>query len=192
MKGEELGQGFKNAPSSFNGLESKKRDTHLSIEIPQSYGKDKVVVLPVNPHLCFSYWEITEKLFKNKNDLKARLYDDNGNIVYEFGIDKRVGDYYINTDLADKKVQMVIGYDKSGKFVELLRSNVIMVPRDYMVYAESYEKGGIDKKEWLKIIEKSKYNLQFSASFLKQEELIKQVNKRMKNMSSSYMEVYNV
>ncbi len=190
MNGNGLGQEFKNAPSSFHGTANKKESSYINIEIPQSYGEDKVVILPVNPHLCFSYWEITEKLFRD--NLKARLYDNNGNVVHEFGIDKRVGDYYINANLADKRVQMIIGYNKSGNFVELLRSNIIIVPRDYMVYADTYEKGGIGKKEWLKIIEKSKYNSQFSASFLKQEELIKQVNKRMKNMSSSYMEEYSV
>ncbi len=101
-------------------------------QLPEAYGTDRIVLLPVNPSLCFVYWEIASFTL-NGEDVRIRLVNRKAEIRFEFPVKSKIGDYYVNAYLADEILCAVMGLESAEGFVEIMRSNSILVPRDYPV-----------------------------------------------------------
>ncbi|GAB4310030.1 MULTISPECIES: DUF4912 domain-containing protein [Pseudothermotoga] len=121
---------------------SAKRTVQEINEIPFSYGSDKIVLLPVNPHLVYLYWDLSaetfEKLSKAKN-VAVRLYDvtfiifdgKNAHRIFEAGIDLGVcRNYYFHVPMSNADYIAEIGYKNGYDFIPLLRSNLCKTPSD--------------------------------------------------------------
>ncbi|MFA5320481.1 MAG: DUF4912 domain-containing protein [Candidatus Omnitrophota bacterium] len=121
----------------------------MPTELPCSYGKDKLVIHPRDPHWIYSYWEVIpgtydslrgrlgEDFYKAKKIL--RIYDVS-NIVFNSRnahkyFDIEVGpdalSWYIHVQEAGRSWCVDLGLRlPNGEFITILRSNVISTPLD--------------------------------------------------------------
>ncbi len=157
---------FDAAPSSSSLLKGGGQKRVVD-DLPIEYGEDRIVLMPVNPSLCFVYWEVALSRFKDRS-MFVRLVDAEDDVIYEFEIRDRVGDYYINRYLPDRKVFAIMGIKNAKDFVEILRSNSVILPRDY---AEVKDESGI----WGELIDEADKALGFSSLLTRRDELLKQL-----------------
>ena len=113
------------------------------ITIPDSYKKDKLVAMPINPQWMYFYWDLSDanaSLIKSSNISKVvlRVYDityiefngTNAHRTFEIGIDVLgIRNYYLNVPVPGAHYLGEIGYyDVDGRYIPLLRSNLCMMP----------------------------------------------------------------
>lgn len=111
-------------------------------ELPKSYESDRLILLPVNPHLVYLYWDLSrqthEKMAKTGN-VVVRLYDvtyiifdgKNAHRVFEAGVDLGIcRNYYFHVPCANADYIAEIGYKERENFVPVLRSNLCKTPSD--------------------------------------------------------------
>lgn len=131
------------ATSYMENTETKKITSQpLDTNLPKSYGKDRLVLLPVNPKYVFSYWDfsadtlsrfasIESKPFLHLYDVTNVFFDgSNANITKEITIDLDTGSWYFKVDFSGAAYLAEIGYYEE-KFIPVIRSNIIRVPRDF-------------------------------------------------------------
>ena len=135
-------------PSSMTAVEEEKKE-ELKIEemeLPRSYGRDKLVLLPVNPHWLHAYWDFSPQTLKRIESLPPgssvilRLHDvtyvifdgSNSHRTFEVGVDVRfTNNYYFNIPTSGADYLLELGYKTpDGKFYPLMRSNVCKAPKD--------------------------------------------------------------
>jgi len=116
-------------------------------ELPPTYEKDKLVLMPVNPHWIHAYWDFSPQTLRLIESLSPgsqvvlRLHDvtyiifdgTNSHRTFEVGVDVRyTRNYYFNVPTAGADYLLELGYkDPNGNFVVLMRSNVCRVPRNF-------------------------------------------------------------
>jgi hypothetical protein len=112
--------------------------------LPSSYGKNKVILLPVNPNWVYAYWDFDEKnreLLENLSDKcikNLRLHDvtfikfngKNSHRTFEIDIDLlKTRNYYFNVPMPNADYILECGYkNECGEFISLLSSNVCHTP----------------------------------------------------------------
>jgi len=80
--------------------------------LPESYYKDKLMLMPVNPSWVHAYWDF-----------------QNSHRAFEIYIDPKWKKYYFNVPSANADYLAEIGYkDENGSFVVLMKSNVCRTP----------------------------------------------------------------
>lgn len=113
-------------------------------DLKQTYGKDKIVALPVNPEWIYFYWDFsnqTKNLLEEINEKKLksvlRVYDvtyiifnrNNAHKSWDYELNTDTRNYYINVPFADASYIAEIGYiDEKGEFIPVLRSNSVHTP----------------------------------------------------------------
>ncbi len=113
-------------------------------DLKQTYGKDKIVALPVNPEWIYFYWDFsnqTKNLLEEINEKKLksvlRVYDvtyiifnrNNAHKSWDYELNADTRNYYINVPFADASYIAEIGYiDEKGEFIPVLRSNSVHTP----------------------------------------------------------------
>ncbi len=135
-------------PSSMIGVEEgrKEKISEEGPELPSSYGKDKLVLLAVNPHWLHAYWDLSIETLKKIEKLPSgskvvlRLHDvtyiifdgTNSHRTFEVGVDVRyTKNYYFNIPTSGADYLLELGCKTSdGKFTVLMRSNVCKAPKD--------------------------------------------------------------
>ncbi len=134
-------------PSSVTKLQTMEKAEVSEEELPKSYGKDKLVLMPVNPNWLHAYWDFSPQTVRKIESLGLgyevvlRLYDvtyiifdgTNAHRTFEFGVDVRfTKNYYFNVPVPGASYLLELGYkDPEGNFISLLRSNVCNAPRNY-------------------------------------------------------------
>ncbi|MEN3042369.1 MAG: DUF4912 domain-containing protein [Fervidobacterium sp.] len=127
-------------PAEFlQTVSSEREDTSL----PDTYLKDKLVAMPVNPHWIHFYWDFSEE---NKAFLKSgevakvvlRVYDvtyiefdgTNAHRTFEISLDPiNIKNYYLNVPVPGAHYLGEIGYyNIKGSYKAILRSNLCKVP----------------------------------------------------------------
>ncbi|HOO32331.1 MAG TPA: DUF4912 domain-containing protein [Thermotogota bacterium] len=113
--------------------------------LPKTYGKDKLVALPVNPLWIHIYWDFSEqttalirKLEIKGEKLLLRIYDvtyiefngHNAHQLWEYVIPfNGERKFYANVNNPNASYIGEIGYiNENGEFVTLLRSNLVRTP----------------------------------------------------------------
>ncbi|MCD6450667.1 MAG: DUF4912 domain-containing protein [Thermotogaceae bacterium] len=135
-----------NATSNF-GEVSYQNETEKLPELPQTYGKNKLVLMSVNPHWLHAYWDLSpdtirtlellppgSKVVLRLHDVTCIIFDgSNSHRTFEVSVDIRfTKNYYFNVPVAGADYLVELGYkDPVGKFVPLIRSNVCKAPKDY-------------------------------------------------------------
>ncbi|QTA37719.1 DUF4912 domain-containing protein [Thermosipho ferrireducens] len=114
------------------------------ITLPETYGKDKLILMPVNPNWIHIYWDFSIRTQKILSDLPygsrtaLRIYDvtyirfdgNNAHRTFELIVDvRKTKNYYFNVPMPDANYLAELGYiTKDRRFVPLLRSNVCKTP----------------------------------------------------------------
>lgn len=121
----------------------------LPQELPSQYGQDKIALQVRDPRWIYAYWEIkSATLQRLRNEfgaefLKAkrilRVYDvtnisfngANFNRFFDIGVGDLANNWYINTDSPGRSWCVDLGLVfASGRFVTILRSNIVQTPLD--------------------------------------------------------------
>jgi len=143
---EHMESTFSTTYSSSGVSKTVQKREEKDLNLPKTYDKNKLVLMPVNPYVVFAYWDFdqrTRELMKQKaREGKAviRLYDvtfimfngTNAHRTFEHRLDELTlgaGNFYFNVPMPRADYISEIGYlDDEGKFVPLLRSNVTRTP----------------------------------------------------------------
>jgi len=118
-------------------------------ELPSNYGVDKMILSVRDPWWLYTYWELTSlTLDKFKNELKddfykslrvLRVYDvtninfngANANRFFDISINEFASSWYIDTAGPGRTWCVDLGLRlPDGRFITLLRSNVVQTPLD--------------------------------------------------------------
>ncbi|MCL6639124.1 MAG: DUF4912 domain-containing protein [Firmicutes bacterium] len=119
------------------------------IELPRSYGVDRIALMARDPHWLFAYWEITatrQEEFAGSYGPAAwaltrqvlRVYDvtgvafngENAHSYIDVHVGEQADNWHIHVGKPDRSFCVDLGrMFPDGKFVTLLRSNVVTTPR---------------------------------------------------------------
>lgn len=117
-----------------------------SSDLPASYGRTRLVVLPVDPFHVHAYWEVTEKdrltVMKRLDPLGAgrlswvlRFHDVNagetrGNTDhFDVFVDRAARNWYIELWSSNKQYWVELGTAYGARFAPVSRSGVVELPR---------------------------------------------------------------
>jgi len=134
------------------GVPTKDLSTKISKELPQGYGKDRVVCMVRDPYWLHTYWEITRQAVERAEAALAqdwhgakpilRLLDisssdrtsgSSESIVRDIEIHGGCNNWYIDVNNPPRSYRIDIGYlARNGQFYVLARSNVVTTPRAAM------------------------------------------------------------
>lgn len=128
-------------PSDKFNDDRKPKMSNEDIELPKSYGKNKLVFMIRDPYWGFAYWEISNEVFNQyqlyDKEMFIRIYDitttekvDSADSFYDVKIDGNASNWYIKLPQANRKYVADYGFFKETYYVSLLRSNVSISPRD--------------------------------------------------------------
>ncbi len=140
-------------------------------ELKNSYGKDKMVGLAVNPHWIHFYWvfssqteHLLDELAQREITMYLRVYDvsmiqfdgSNAHRTLEYRLDlKSTQKYYVHVPSADASFLGEIGYyNEQGQFIPLLRSNLVRTPADS--FSIKREEKWLDRSSGFRFSELSK------------------------------------
>ncbi|PNR96590.1 DUF4912 domain-containing protein [Petrotoga olearia] len=125
-----------------------------SEELPKKYEKDKLKLMPVNPHWAYAYWEFSEKsrkklkkLSKNSNITIRVIKKSTGNQeeekeVIETNLElEQSNNIYFSLPQDDSTYAAFLGVEnKNEEFTALIESNEITTPSSSLKSS--------DKEEW--------------------------------------------
>lgn len=118
-------------------------------ELPSSYGRDKMALVVRDPWWLYTYWEVKDSTWARfKAELKdefykakrvLRVYDVsnvifngmNANKFFDLGIRENASNWYIDISTPGRSWCVEFGLLlKDGRFIAILRSNIIETPID--------------------------------------------------------------
>jgi len=160
---EYIGSGSGETLDSFTP--AVKEEAAVDISLPERYGIDTLVLLPIDPANAYAFWEITTNTVSKFTELA-----DSGSIrpVLTFFADYRgklafspvdfLGSYYVYDKRMDgNTVWAELSFiDKNGKSVKLLVSEKVQMPSDRV----SEE----DPHEYLRVSETSKKLIEYASA----------------------------
>jgi len=129
--------------SSTGQIQTTPQPLKEDISIPDTYNKDKLVAMPVNPFWMHIYWDLSlaNKEFLKSHEVKKvvlRVYDvtfiefdgTNAHRTFEVTVDVlSLKNYYMNVPMPGAHYLAELGYyDSNGNYKYLLRSNLCRVP----------------------------------------------------------------
>lgn len=140
-------------------------------ELPSEYGKDRAVLLVVDPTFVFTYWEIRSESLKEAakhvgpdGRLTLRFYDvgtsyspEQSNF-WDVEVFDRLGNWYLRLSHPDQNICLDIGVKNAqGHFYRITRSNLVKLPQQslakpgpikWMVVTPSGEKAISDVEDY--------------------------------------------
>ena len=136
--------------------EERRVPAGIEYEVPDRYGIDTLVFLPVNLETSFVYWEITPKLLEvhhigiDRLRTKIVAVDEAGEEeLSEFQTSTELGKFYLHFKAPMRRVLARMGYyDENGCFVVLLTSNTFLMPGDDIEFS--------DDEVWMSIDENTR------------------------------------
>lgn len=114
-------------------------------ELPPFYGENKIVLMARDPYFAFTYWEVTNQRYDDAKRLLGpgvrlvlRIYDitdmpdvKNAHSYFDIDVFDMVGSWYININRPNRSFCIDLGaIAPDGRFLTLIRSNVVTMPRD--------------------------------------------------------------
>lgn len=146
--------------TKFSNPEALRLPKTFPHELPVGYGVDKMVLLVRDPWWLYAYWEIKQGTVERlKSELKdefyrakriLRVYDvtnitfngSNANRYFDIPIHEFANNWYIDAGGPGKSWCVDLGLKLSnGRFITVLRSNVVQTPLD--------GPSGITDEEWM-------------------------------------------
>lgn len=119
--------------SNSHGIDTITKDCNnhsiKSYPIPNSYGENKLVLLPVNKNNFYIYWELTNELLKSNmadlKDLVFHIIDQDHNLLLSIDCNNKLGQYFFTTQQNHQTLQVVLRYKHEIQLRHLLDSNII-------------------------------------------------------------------
>jgi uncharacterized protein len=115
-------------------------------DLPRGYGEEKVVLMTRDPYVAYAYWEVAPARIERERAwfgwdarLCIRIYDvtgvqfDGRNAIgyYDQEISEQIGGWYFDFGRPSHSFCADVGLiSPEGKFLTLIRSNYITMPRD--------------------------------------------------------------
>ena len=110
--------------------------------LPDEYGKDRVVLLVVDPSFVFTYWEVTNDSLRRSLEqaghagkLTLRFYDisqtgtTHGSRFWDVEVFDRLGNWYLRLANPEQRLCLDIGVkNAAGEFFTISRSNIMKLP----------------------------------------------------------------
>lgn len=142
--------------------------------LPETYGKDVLILLPRDPHWMFTYWEITESLWQTcvqrwgarvveQAQVLLRVHDVTGidfpnspsHRWFDIPITPAANNWYIQVDQSGRSYCIELGLKTTdGRFLLLLRSNVIHLPLGRVSDIVDEQWMSIDQETFEKLLER--------------------------------------
>lgn len=105
--------------------------------IPFEYGKNRIVLLVVDPKFAFIYWEVqTDRMHDvlqslgHNAKLTLRFHEADRPLFWDISIYERVGNWYLKLDHPQKHLWVELGMKNDrGDFQSIARSHQIKMPR---------------------------------------------------------------
>lgn len=135
--------------TKFSHPEVNKTNKIMPQELPHRYGRDRLVILVRDTHWIYAFWEVTESTLNrfrselgnefNKSRRILRVYDvsnilfdgTNAHSYFDIDVNDYADNWYINTQGPGKSWCVDYGLLlPGGRFVTILRSNVVTMPLD--------------------------------------------------------------
>lgn len=118
-------------------------------ELPESYGRTKVVAMAVNPYLIQVYWELPAKQLDSPEPASLRFRETGSGNAFNVNVDLSAKNWYVHLWSPDQRYDVELGVQRNGEFVPLARSNAIQTPRAWPVadVRESYTRAPEPKPE---------------------------------------------
>ncbi len=162
------------------------KDVH---ELPQNYGRDKLVLMVRDPFWGFAYWEISSNTANNNNladkNLILRMYDitcsnnvDSPDSFIDIQLNHDAGNWYIKFPSPNHSFVVDYGYIVDGKFVTVLRSNAVTTPRED-VSDQVDEEWMMTDEQFKKILKASGANQMFEQ--IGSQEMVKFLSNNVEN-----------
>ena len=117
-------------------------------DLPTRYGVDRLVILVRDPHWVYAWWELTEPRLREglqqigvEAEVVLRVYDisnldwdgQNHHGHFDIEIEDLAGNWYIELGRPGASFCAELGLRApDGRFLALVRSNVVTLPRDSM------------------------------------------------------------
>lgn len=167
MDTHQTGKHDKVEESSPEVLESPRKVALEPIDLPDSYGETRVVLLPVEPYLLHVYWEVTPVELERAKyqiddepgqsqtilrcyDVTNILFDGmNAHGSFDVYIDLLAKSRYVHLWSPEKSYFVELGFKtEDGRFYPIARSNIAQIPPDwpapksdehYMLVAGDYD-----------------------------------------------------
>ncbi len=99
--------------------------------IPERYNETKIVLLSVDPHWQFVYWDIKDSLYEVIKDYSIQFrVICCGEEKLKINLLQQYGKYYFKFHAPFKEVYCILGYEKEDDFIEISRSNSFILPSD--------------------------------------------------------------
>lgn len=135
--------------SKYNvGIPTKDLSSKVPKELPNGYGKDRIVTMVRDPYWLHCYWELTRQAISRAESALGqewhtakpilRLLDvtsgetsgSSESVVRDIEIHGGCNNWYIDVNSPPKSFRVDIGYlTRSGRFYVVARSNVVTTPR---------------------------------------------------------------
>ena len=114
-----------------------------SVELPQGYGDNKIVLMVRDPYWLYTYWELNQNRVNeisselgnkfHNSSMILRVYDTSDWTFFDIGVSGTINNWYLNVGRPNTSFCVDIGYlTPDGYFVCAARSNIVTTPRDSM------------------------------------------------------------
>ncbi len=167
-------------------------------DIPEKYGDNRVVILPVNVRTEFIYWELSDEYVRSIYDgeiqnYTIRVYEAGSETSKEltrFSVRGNLGRYYLSYYAPNRSIFGVLGViDKNGNFIEILKSNRVTTPGD-TISSEQDEVWMSKVSDWMEVIHASLERIgdkEGSAALIRERELLKRHKKLRVDMDTDIL-----
>jgi len=128
----------KETKKAVGGGESGKIFAYVALEpLLVEYGENEIVLITVDPHQLFAFWEVREDELKRfKGILTIRLYDISGidfdymdaNRYVDREVRERIGDLYLEVEPAKEYIADIGTLSSEGIFITIARSLKVSTP----------------------------------------------------------------
>lgn len=127
--------------------------------IPDRYFKNRLVILPINKSRYYVYWEFVKDFFYFEGEEYDRLYfklfDKDGNFLFEFSSNKEYGEYFINKEFNESEIFVKVGFYSGNDFILKYESNDIKVFSTSLKFPEDKDVWMIKERGYTEVIRNS-------------------------------------
>ena len=109
-------------------------------ELPESYGRTKVVAMAVSPYLIHVYWDLAAAHRDSPEPASLRFHETGTGSAFDVNVELAAKNWYVHLWSPDQRYEVELGVRRDGEFVPLARSNAVQTPRAWPVaeIKESY------------------------------------------------------
>jgi hypothetical protein len=98
-------------------------------ELPASYGRNRLVLLPVDPYLLYAYWELAGDAPPTAGARPVLRFEETPGRPFDVEVDLAAGNWYVHLWSAGKSYRAELGVrSEDGAFVSLAHSNTVQTP----------------------------------------------------------------